>query len=151
MIVLSLFDGISCGRVAFERAKIEIDKYYAQKDVCMPILGSGVTRIDGVSITQQELLDIIVLENLTILKIEITYNHADYDISYDNYNTIIKDITTLDDLDFDYDAGYGTQEIFGVVYCKDSNNHPVWLTRGEYDGKEWWKINTIPDFYNSIN
>lgn len=100
---------------------------------------------------KQELLNIIVPENLTILKIEITYNHADYDISCDNYNTIIKGITTLDDLDFDYNAGFGTQELFGVVYCKDSNNHPVWLTRGEYDGREWWEINTIPDFYNSIN
>lgn len=41
----------------------EIDKYYAQKDVCIPILGSGCTRMDGVSgasLTQQELLDIII-------------------------------------------------------------------------------------------
>jgi hypothetical protein len=38
----------------------EIDKHYGQKDVCIPILGSGVTRIDGISLTQQELLDIII-------------------------------------------------------------------------------------------
>ncbi|EHR9038944.1 macro domain-containing protein [Clostridium perfringens] len=41
----------------------EIDKYYAQKDVCIPILGSGITRMDGESsgiLTQQELLDIII-------------------------------------------------------------------------------------------
>lgn len=41
----------------------EIDKYYAQKDVCIPILGSGITRMDGesdASLTQQELLDIII-------------------------------------------------------------------------------------------
>lgn len=41
----------------------EIDKYYAQKDVCIPILGSGITRMDGksgTSLTQQELLDIII-------------------------------------------------------------------------------------------
>lgn len=34
----------------------EIDKYYAQKDVCIPILGSGLTRIDSetnASLTQQ--------------------------------------------------------------------------------------------------
>lgn len=31
MIVLSLFDGISCGKVAFERAEIKIDKYYASE------------------------------------------------------------------------------------------------------------------------
>jgi DNA-cytosine methyltransferase len=31
MIVLSLFDGISCGRVALERAGIKVDKYYASE------------------------------------------------------------------------------------------------------------------------
>ena len=29
MNVLSLFDGISCGRVALERAGIEVKQYYA--------------------------------------------------------------------------------------------------------------------------
>jgi DNA (cytosine-5)-methyltransferase 1 len=31
MIVLSLFDGISCGRIALERAGIKVDKYYASE------------------------------------------------------------------------------------------------------------------------
>ena len=100
---------------------------------------------------KQELLDIITSRNLNVLKIEITYGNIDYNISYDNYPAITKIITTLDDLDFDYDSGFGTQYLFGTVYCKDSNNHPVWLTRGEYDGSEWWDINTIPEFYNNIN
>ncbi len=39
----------------------EIDKYYGQKDVCIPILGSGLTRIGDTSPTQQELLDMIIL------------------------------------------------------------------------------------------
>lgn len=38
----------------------EIDKYYGQKDVCIPVLGSGITRVEGTSLTQQELLDIII-------------------------------------------------------------------------------------------
>ncbi|MDO5444661.1 MAG: DUF6430 domain-containing protein [Eubacteriales bacterium] len=38
----------------------EIDKYYGQRNICIPILGSGVTRIDGVSMTQQELLDMMI-------------------------------------------------------------------------------------------
>lgn len=96
---------------------------------------------------KKELLDIITSRNLTILKIEITYTH----INWDDNTTITKNITTLDDLNFDYDAGYGSQELFGVVYCKNSNNSPVWLTREEYDGSEWWDINTIPEFYNNIN
>ena len=38
----------------------EIDKYYAQKDVCVPVLGSGITRIEDRKLTQQELLDIMI-------------------------------------------------------------------------------------------
>ncbi len=38
----------------------EINTYYAQRDVCIPILGSGLTRIKNSSLTQQELLDIMI-------------------------------------------------------------------------------------------
>jgi site-specific DNA-cytosine methylase len=31
LTVLSLFDGMSCGRLALERAGIEVDKYYASE------------------------------------------------------------------------------------------------------------------------
>src|SRR5574344_142463 len=31
MVVLSLFDGISCGQIALERAGIKVDKYYASE------------------------------------------------------------------------------------------------------------------------
>ena len=52
----------------------EIDKYYGQKDVCIPILGSGLTRINGQSPTQQELLDIIIMSyKLNIHKIKKPY------------------------------------------------------------------------------
>lgn len=37
----------------------EIDKYYGQKDVCISILGAGITRMEE-KLTQQELLDIII-------------------------------------------------------------------------------------------
>lgn len=38
----------------------EISKYYGQIDVCIPILGSGITRLDDTSLTQQELLDMMI-------------------------------------------------------------------------------------------
>lgn len=38
----------------------EIDKYYGQKDVCIPVLGAGITRMNDAPLTQQELLDIII-------------------------------------------------------------------------------------------
>lgn len=47
----------------------------------------------------------------------------------------------LDSLDFEYDDDYGTQELFGYVWLKDG----TWLSRGEYDGSEWWKWNVCPE------
>ena len=43
-------------------------------------------------------------------------------------------------LDFDYDNGYGGQELFGTVWLEDG----TWLSRGEYDGSEWWEHNKLP-------
>lgn len=95
---------------------------------------------------KQELLKIVNDNNITILKIDIEY-YGDVD---NKGKIVTKHIASLDKLDFDYDAGYGVQELYGTIYCKDSNNNPVWLTREEYDGSEWWRINTIPEFYNTI-
>lgn len=39
-----------------------------------------------------------------------------------------------------YYAGYGTQQLFGVVVYNDGS----WLSRGEYDGSEWWTLNKCP-------
>ena len=36
-------------------------------------------------------------------------------------------------LDFNYDAGYGLQELYGNVWFTDG----TWADRGEYDGSEW--------------
>ena len=98
---------------------------------------------------KKELLDIITAKNLTILKIEIDYDAEGLFCSYDDSEDNINHITSIDDLDFEYDSGYGLQELQGVVHCKDKNDNPVWLTRGEYDGSEWWNINTIPEFYTT--
>jgi len=43
-------------------------------------------------------------------------------------------------LDRQYDSGYGEQKLFGIVWLQDGS----WLTRGEYDGKEWWEHNKRP-------
>lgn len=43
--------------------------------------------------------------------------------------------------DIEYDAGYGASKVATdlVVVGKD-----FWLSRGEYDGSEWWAFNTLP-------
>lgn len=46
----------------------------------------------------------------------------------------------LASLDFKYDSGYGGQELYGIVWLEDNS----WLSRGEYDGSEWWQHNTLP-------
>lgn len=56
---LSRDEYLSCLNVLWK----EIDKYYGQEDVCIPILGAGITRFgngSGASIPQQELLDMII-------------------------------------------------------------------------------------------
>ena len=50
---------------------------------------------------------------------------------YENY---------LNTLDFTYDAGYGGQELFGVIWYVDD----TWSERGEYDGSEWWEHRCVP-------
>jgi hypothetical protein len=46
----------------------------------------------------------------------------------------------IDSLDFEYDAGFGGQELFGTIWYKDG----TWSDRGEYDGSEWWQFHICP-------
>ena len=46
MNVLSLFDGISCGRIALERARIKVDKYYASEIKEDAIKCTDVRKVD---------------------------------------------------------------------------------------------------------
>ena len=43
-------------------------------------------------------------------------------------------------LDFEYDSGYGSQNLFGYIWYKDG----TWSERGEYGGSEWWEHMTRP-------
>lgn len=47
----------------------------------------------------------------------------------------------LESLDFEYDDGYGGQELYGLVWLDDG----TWLSRGEYDGSEWWERHVLPE------
>lgn len=59
----------------------------------------------------------------------------------EEYNELLKF------LDRNYNSGYGGQELFGVIYCEDG----VWITRGEYDGSEWYEVHKYPDLRNSFS
>ena len=56
----------------------------------------------------------------------------------------------LDQLDYEYDNGFGGQELYGVIWYKDG----TWSERGEYDGSEWWEYKScpvIPDYLKEVN
>jgi hypothetical protein len=46
----------------------------------------------------------------------------------------------LQSLDFEYDDGYGTQELFGTIWHEDGS----WSERSEYDGSECWAYKCSP-------
>jgi len=71
-----------------------------------------------------------------------------------NYTFKLKPLHTDDDykrlldfLDRKYDNDYGSQELFGTIYCEDG----VWINRVEYDGSEWWVINKYPNLSESFD
>lgn len=94
---------------------------------------------------KEELIQILKEHNLTIKCAKL--NHEDWR-NDTNINIILKvDYTEkdyvkfLDEMNFNYDSGFGGQRLFGEVWL--TNN--TWLSRGEYDGSEWWEYNVLPE------
>lgn len=46
----------------------------------------------------------------------------------------------LSKMDFEYDNGYGGQELFGTIWYVEGS----FSSRGEYDGSEWWEAHRTP-------
>lgn len=57
------------------------------------------------------------------------------------HHTYVEYENFLEKLDFNYDRGYGLQQLFGTIWYMDG----TWSSRGEYDGSEWWERNIIPE------
>ena len=49
-------------------------------------------------------------------------------------------------LEYDYDDGYGRQELEGTIWYKDG----TWSSREEYDGSEWWAHYETPEIPASL-
>ena len=96
---------------------------------------------------RDELLQILKEHNLIIKCAKINYGEQWDDeekvpeyilkVGYnkEDYNKF------LNELNFDYDSGFGGQRLFGKIWL--TNN--TWLSRGEYDGSEWWEYNILPE------
>ncbi len=69
-------------------------------------------------------------DNKPCLQFDLKINHTEDDF-----------LDFLNRLDFNYDSGFGKQELFGTVWLEDG----TWLSRNEYDGTEWWEHNIQPN------
>ena len=67
MNVLSLFDGISCGQIALERAKIKVDKYYASEIEDFAISITQKNYPDTIQIGDVFNIDYSKLDNIDLL------------------------------------------------------------------------------------
>ena len=87
---------------------------------------------------KQELLEVLkelddktikcaIIDTMVTTLLKVGYNKEDLE-------------TFFNSLDFIYDEEYGIQYISGTVWFHDN----TWLSRGEYDGLEWWQYDTIP-------
>jgi hypothetical protein len=52
----------------------------------------------------------------------------------------------IDSLDFEYEEGYGSQELFGTVWFEKRE----WAERYEYDGSENWDIKSYPEIPENL-
>ena len=53
----------------------------------------------------------------------------------------------LQKLNFEDDAGYGGQELYGTVWLMEEG---TWLERGEYYGSEWWDYKKCPGVIDEL-
>ena len=67
------------------------------------------------------------------IKLKVGYSGAEFD-------------QFMDQLDFEYNAGFGYQELYGLVWLNDES----WLEREEYDGAECWECRSTPEIPNNL-
>lgn len=106
----------------------------------------------------EELLNILERNNCSVKCAYITTERNSYWDDDDDYiqskPILLKEGYTpeeyeefLEKLNFEYDAGYGGQELFGTVWLMEEG---TWLERGEYDGSEWWDYRKCPKVIDEL-
>lgn len=69
---------------------------------------------------------------------EINWDEREDAVSYDAGDDFE---VAINHLDFEYDSGYGGQELYGTIWYEDG----TWSERDEYDGSEWWEYRSCPE------
>jgi hypothetical protein len=78
----------------------------------------------------------------------VKYVQIFYDIDWDNLEQIEGTLEqVLPRLNFEYDRGYGHQELFGTIWYNDGS----WSERDEYDGSEWWVHRACPPLPEGVS
>lgn len=85
---------------------------------------------------QEELLEKVNKSEILCATVEYEAMEATLS-SFDNEEALE---AFLEKLDFNYNASYGEQFVYGFVVLKDGS----WLEREEYDGSEWWSLRVKP-------
>lgn len=94
---------------------------------------------------RQEILEFTTKYNLTIEFISLKLTNWQY-----NQGVLILDKLCgryTQELIKRLDSKYNKKEVFGTIYCRDTEGFPVWITRELYKDKYVWEIHTIPDYY----
>ena len=79
------------------------------------------------------------IEDREVIYIEISQiNYRAFPFNQSSIQGTLAEVLPL--MDFEYDAGYGSQELFGTIWYSDG----TWSDREEYDGSENWKHRKCP-------
>jgi hypothetical protein len=86
---------------------------------------------------KNELLDHI--KDREVIYVEISQiNYLAFPFSQSSIQGTLAEVLSL--MDFEYDAEYGAQELFGTIWYSDG----TWSDREEYDGSGNWKHRKCP-------
>ena len=90
-----------------------------------------------------EFLQNVILKDLLCAHVSYQYEYGEFKDYFLKIGYSETDLNQfLNQLDFEYDSGYGAQYLFGNVWLKGGKK---WLSRYEYDGSEQWILNKLPE------
>ena len=76
----------------------------------------------------------------TAMEYTLDENYKGYLMLYPGYTDSEFDKWLSKINEINYHSGYGSQQLFGTIWLRNG----LWMTRGEYDGSEWWELRKRP-------
>jgi len=80
-----------------------------------------------------------IIEGYVVECVYMELKETEYNLRMGHTNEDFKRFLGM--IDFEYDSGYGEQNLYGTIWFKDR----TWAERGEYDGSEWWEHKEYPE------